>query len=144
MIILAAIGKTKVIIGLAGHKFSHTSTCITVLLLAVDWEALQMDLWVIVPFHFGDLHMLKSILIAAALTIAASTFSPSFADEMKAPKCDDASMAMVHDAMKMSKDTVANEMADKEMKMAEMAMKDNKADDCAMHIGMAQKSLMKP
>jgi hypothetical protein len=63
---------------------------------------------------------------------------------MAAMKCDDASMmtmqtnmdAMNDPAMKANKD-----MAMKQMDMAKTAMKDNKMDDCSMHMGMASMSM---
>ena len=63
---------------------------------------------------------------------------------MEAMKCDDASMmkmqtdmdAMSDPAMKANKD-----VAMKQMGMAKTAMKDNKMDDCSMHMGMASMSM---
>ena len=52
-------------------------------------------------------------------------------------KVDEAIKADTDPAMKNDVD-----MANKEMDMAKMAMKDGKMDDCSMHIGNAMKSMM--
>lgn len=89
--------------------------------------------------------MLKSIFAATAVAFAAATFAPAYSASMAAVKCDDATMKMVHDAMKadtnpkMAKDV---KMAGKEMMMAEGAMKAHKMKECSMHIGMAEKHMM--
>ena len=86
---------------------------------------------------------MKKTLIVAALA-GFALIAPAHAAEMM--MCDDASMmkmqtemdAMTDPAMKDKKD-----MAMKEMDMAKMAMKDGKTDDCMMHMGEADKQMMK-
>lgn len=82
--------------------------------------------------------MLKTILASAAL---AFTFAaPSFAEDMKA--CDEATMKMVMEMVDKA-DGEAKTMAMKEFDMAKESMKMNKAEDCSMHLGMAEKAAMK-
>lgn len=87
--------------------------------------------------------MIKVFISAAFITLALT--ATSFADDMAKAKCDEATMTMVMDAMKkdtdpkMAKDV---EMAAGEMKMAAASMKDNKMDDCSMHIDAAKKHMM--
>ena len=84
--------------------------------------------------------MTKLLLSAAVFGL----FLVAPANAMEAMKCDDASMmkmqtdmdAMSDPAMKANKD-----MAMKQMGMAKTAMKDNKMDDCSMHMGMASMSM---
>ena len=84
--------------------------------------------------------MIKLLLSAAVFGL----FLAAPANAMEAMKCDDASMmkmqtdmdAMSDPAMKANKD-----MAMKQMGMAKTAMKDNKMDDCSMHMGMASMSM---
>jgi hypothetical protein len=84
--------------------------------------------------------MIKLLLSAALFGL----FLAAPANAMEAMKCDDASMmkmqtdmdAMGDPAMKANKD-----MAMKQMGMAKTAMKDNKMDDCSMHMGMANMSM---
>ena len=84
--------------------------------------------------------MTKLLLSAAVFGL----FLAAPANAMEAMKCDDASMmkmqtdmdAMSDPAMKANKD-----MAMKQMGMAKTAMKDNKMDDCSMHMGMASMSM---
>jgi hypothetical protein len=59
-------------------------------------------------------------------------------------KCDDASMMKMDEAIKADTDPAMKkdvDMATKEMDMAKMAMKDNKTDECMMHMGEAMKSM---
>ena len=84
---------------------------------------------------------MSKFLISAALIVL---FLSAPANAMEAMKCDDASMmnmqtnmdAMNDPAMKANKD-----MAMKQMDMAKTSMKDNKLDDCSMHMGMATMSM---
>ena len=92
------------------------------------------------PFP-GDIDMLKSTLVAALFGLA--FIAPAFADDMK---CDDASMMKMQADMDAMTDPAmkdAKEMAMKEMDMAKMAMKDNKMDDCMMHMENAMKGMKK-
>ena len=87
--------------------------------------------------------MFKTLATVALLGLALS--SPARADDMMTAKCDAATMKMVHDAM--VKDTapkMANDvkMAGDEMKMADVAMKAHKMDDCTKHVGMAMDHMM--
>jgi hypothetical protein len=82
------------------------------------------------------------ILLAAAVA-AFALATPALADDMA--KCDEATMKMVDDAIKADTDPKMKEgvdMATKEMEMAMASMKDNKMDDCSMHIGEAKKHMM--
>ncbi len=85
---------------------------------------------------------MTKLLFSAALVVVFLTAPANAAMHMK---CDDASMmkmqtdmdAMSDPAMKVNKD-----MAMKQMEMAKTAMKNNKMDDCSMHMGMADKGMM--
>jgi hypothetical protein len=82
------------------------------------------------------------ILLAAAVA-AFALATPVLADDMA--KCDEATMKMVDDAIKADTDPKMKndvDMATKEMEMAMASMKDNKMDDCSMHIGEAKKHMM--
>jgi|GEM_PF-2477326 len=93
--------------------------------------------------------MIKTFI--ATSLIATALVVPGFAaDKMKMKmdhmaKCDDATFAMINDAIKkdtdpkMAKDVMK---ANKEMKMAEMSMKGHKMNDCSKHLGMAKKDMM--
>ena len=84
--------------------------------------------------------MLKSLIAAGFVCIALAT--PVFAGEMA--KCDDASMMKIDEMMKADTDPKmkdAVDMAMKETEMAKMAMKDNKMDDCSMHLTNAMKAM---
>ena len=84
---------------------------------------------------------MTKLLLSAALIVL---FLAAPANAMEAMKCDEASMitmqtnmdAMNDPAMKASKD-----MAKNQMDMAKTAMKNNKMDDCSMHMGMASMSM---
>jgi hypothetical protein len=84
--------------------------------------------------------MTKLLLSAAVFGL----FLAAPANAMESMKCDDVSMmkmqtdmdAMSDPTMKANKD-----MATKQMGMAKTAMKDNKMDDCSMHMGMATMSM---
>ena len=84
---------------------------------------------------------MTKLLLSAALVVL---FLVAPASAMEAMKCDDASMmtmqtnmdAMNDPAMKANKD-----MAMKQMDMAKTSMKENKLDDCSMHMGMANMSM---
>ena len=84
--------------------------------------------------------MPKFIMSTAMIVFILS--APAYAVEHM--KCDDASMmkmqtnmdAMNDPAMKANKD-----MAMKQMDMAKSSMKENKLDDCSMHMGMASMSM---
>jgi len=85
--------------------------------------------------------MLRSLIAAAVLGLAFAV--PASAAEMAA--CDEATMMKVNEAIKADTDPKMKkevDMATEEMKMAEMAMKDNKMDDCSMHIGKAMDEMM--
>lgn len=87
--------------------------------------------------------MIKLFVGAALITVAFT--STSFADEMAKTMCDDATMMMVMDTIKKDTDPKMADgvkMATKEMMMADKSMKDNKMDDCSMHIDMAKKAMM--
>jgi hypothetical protein len=81
---------------------------------------------------------MKTLLATAALAIFAFAGSANAA-EMKA--CDDDTFAMVMKAVDGAKGD-AKEMGMKELDMAKMAMKEKKAEDCSMHLGMAEKAAM--
>jgi hypothetical protein len=81
---------------------------------------------------------MKTLLATAALAIFAFAGSANAA-EMKA--CDDDTFAMVMKAVEGAKGD-AKEMGMKELDMAKMAMKEKKAEDCSMHLGMAEKAAM--
>ncbi len=97
--------------------------------------------------------MTKTFIAASlfALTLAVPSFA---ADKMKMDHmaktdhmamCDDATFAMINDAIKkdtdpkMAKDV---KMANKEMHSAEMSMKGHKMDECSKHLGMAKMHMM--
>lgn len=82
--------------------------------------------------------MLKTLIAAAAISVAFS--GASFAAESKT--CDDATFAMVMKEVEGAKGD-AKEMGMKELEMAKMSMKEKKADDCGMHLGMAAEAVMK-
>jgi hypothetical protein len=81
---------------------------------------------------------MKTLLATAALAIFAFAGSANAA-EMKA--CDDNTFAMVMKAVDGAKGD-AKEMGMKELDMAKMAMKEKKAEDCSMHLDMAEKAAM--
>ena len=81
---------------------------------------------------------MKTLLATAALAIFAFAGSANAA-EMKA--CDDETFAMVMKEVESAKGD-AKEMGMKELDMAKMAMKEKKAEDCSMHLGMAEKAAM--
>ena len=89
---------------------------------------------------FEDTTMTKLLLSAAVFGL----FLAAPANALETKKCDDASMmkmqtemdAMSDPSMKSNKD-----LAMKQMDMAKTAMKDNKMDDCSMHMGMASMSM---
>lgn len=81
---------------------------------------------------------MKTLLATAALAIFAFAGSANAA-EMKA--CDDDTFAMVMKAVEGAKGD-AKEMGMKELDMAKMAMTEKKAEDCSMHLGMAEKAAM--
>jgi hypothetical protein len=83
---------------------------------------------------------MKTLLATAALAIFAFAGSANAA-EMKMA-CDDASFAMVMKSVDGAKGD-AKEMGMKELDMAKMAMTEKKADDCMMHLEMADKAVMK-
>lgn len=94
----------------------------------------------IILSHFEDAKMTK-LLLSAAL---AALFLSAPANAAMHMKCDDASMTKMQTDMDAMKDPAmkANmEMAMKQMGMAKTAMKDNKMDDCSMHMGMADMSM---
>ena len=84
---------------------------------------------------------MPKFLMSAALM---ALFLSAPANAMEHMKCDDASVmkmqtnmdAMNDPAMKANKD-----MAMKQMDMAKTSMKENKLDDCSMHMGMANMSM---
>ena len=85
--------------------------------------------------------MLKSLVAAGAICMALT--ATARADDMK---CDDASMMKMDEMMKADTDPAMKDkvdMAMKEMDMAKTAMKDNKTDDCMMHMQNAQKAMTK-
>ena len=85
---------------------------------------------------------MTKLLLSAAL---AALFLSAPANAAMHMKCDDASMTKMQTDMDAMKDPAmkANmDMAMKQMGMAKTAMKDNKMDDCSMHMGMAHMSMM--
>ena len=79
----------------------------------------------------------------AAITLAGLwVIAPATAAEMAT--CDDATMMKADEMIKATTDKGKMEMAMKEMDMAKMAMKDNKADDCSMHLTKVMEETMKP
>ena len=82
---------------------------------------------------------MKTLLATAALAVFAFAGSANAA-EMKA--CDDDTFAMVMKAVEGAEGD-AKVMGMKELDMAKMAMKEKKAEDCSMHLGMAEKATMK-
>ncbi len=85
--------------------------------------------------------MIKSLIAAAAVTLALS--SAALAEDMM---CDDASIMKAEEMAKGMTDPAMKdkmEMAMKEVDMAKMSMKENKMDDCKMHIGEAMKATAK-
>jgi hypothetical protein len=90
--------------------------------------------------HFEDSVMTKLLLSAALATL----FLSAPANAAMHMKCDDASMMKLQtdvDAMNDPAMTANKNMAMKQMGMAKTAMKDNKMDDCSMHMGMADMSM---
>ena len=84
--------------------------------------------------------MLKLTTAIALVSFLAIT--PALADEKVA--CDEAGMKKVEMMMKEKTAMKVNtEMAMKENEMAAMSKKNGKMKDCAMHLNMAQESLMK-
>lgn len=86
--------------------------------------------------------MRKSIMIAAGLAFAQSTFAAN----AMSMKCDDASMMKVQaemDAMKGESMKMQKDEAMKHIEMAKDAMKAKKNDECAMHLEEAGKAMMK-
>ena len=82
--------------------------------------------------------MIRTVFSAALFTVAMTGLVHA-EDKMA---CDDKSMTMVMESVdKAMGDNKA--MAMKEIDMAKAAMKDNKMDDCAMHLEMAEKEAMK-
>ena len=84
---------------------------------------------------------MKMQFIAAAVLMALASV-PAQAAEMA--KCDEATMMKADEAIKATTDKGKMEMAMKEMDMAKMAMKDNKAEDCSMHLTKVMEETMKP
>ena len=85
--------------------------------------------------------MMTKLLLTAAL---ATLFLSAPANAAMHMKCDDASMMKMQtdmDAMNDPAMTANKNMAMKQMGMAKTAMKDNKMDDCSMHMGMANMSM---
>lgn len=85
--------------------------------------------------------MLRMLALAAvaglAMTAAASAQDMMACDDASIMKTEEMAKAMTDPAQKQSM-----EMAMKEIDMAKMAMKDGKADDCAMHLDAAMKATM--
>jgi hypothetical protein len=81
---------------------------------------------------------MKTLIATAALALFTIAGSANAA-EMKA--CDDDTFAMVMKAVEGAKGD-AKEMGMKELDMAKMAMKEKKAEDCSMHLDMAEKAAM--
>jgi len=89
---------------------------------------------------FEDIAMTKLLLSAAVFGL----FLAAPANALETMKCDDASMMKMHtdmDAMSDPAMKANRDMAMKQMGMAKTAMKDNKMDDCSMHMGMASMSM---
>jgi hypothetical protein len=87
--------------------------------------------------------MSKTLFAAAAFFAFASTATYAAEEKMA---CDDASIMKMEEAAMAMKDPAMKEtmeMAMKEVEMAKMAMKENKTDDCSMHLGEAMKATMK-
>jgi hypothetical protein len=86
--------------------------------------------------------MFKALLVASLLGL---TFVPSaFAED--AMKCNDTSMMKMKADMDKMIGTAMKEkktMAMKEMDMAKKSMEAKKMDECAMHMGNAEKAMKK-
>lgn len=85
--------------------------------------------------------MLKVLILAAATALAL----PATASAQAMMACDDATIMKTEEMAKAMTDPAQKqsmEMAMKEIDMAKMAMKDGKADDCAMHLDAATKATM--
>ena len=78
--------------------------------------------------------------LLALFTLSAFAFaSPAFAaDKME---CSDANMMKMQKDMEAMTDKTKQEMAMKEMTMAQDMMKQNKMDDCSMHMDNAMKEM---
>jgi hypothetical protein len=83
---------------------------------------------------------MKTVFAAVTFAVVAAFAAPSFAAEMM--KCDDASMMKLEQDAMAVKDKGEMEAAMMEVEMAKKAMKDNKMDDCAMHMEGAMKAGM--
>jgi hypothetical protein len=84
---------------------------------------------------------MKTLLLSAAIVVAFLSAPANAAMHMK---CDDATMMKMQtdmDAMSDPAMTMNKDMAMKQMGMAKTAMKDNKMDECSMHMGMADMSM---
>lgn len=82
--------------------------------------------------------MNKALFALFALS-AVAFVSPSFAaDKME---CSDANMMKMQKDMEAMTDKTKQEMAMKEMTMAQDMMKQNKMDDCSMHMDNAMKEM---
>ena len=84
---------------------------------------------------------MKTYLCAAAV-LALALSAPAFAQDAMM-KCDDAMMMKMQTEMDAMTDADKKKMAMEHMDMAKTAMKDNKMDDCTMHMGNASKTMMK-
>jgi hypothetical protein len=77
------------------------------------------------------------------LTVAALLLSVSFASAEDKMACDDATIMKLEEGAKAMTDPAMKEsmeMAMKEVDMAKMAMKENKAEDCMKHMDAAMKA----
>jgi hypothetical protein len=82
--------------------------------------------------------MNKALFALFALS-AVAFVSPAFAaDKME---CSDANMMKMQKDMEAMTDKTKQEMAMKEMTMAQDMMKQNKMDDCSMHMDNAMKEM---
>ncbi len=84
---------------------------------------------------------MKKLMIAAVVS-GLWAVMPAQAAEMA--MCDEATMMKADEMIKATTDKGKMEMAMKEMDMAKMAMKDNKAEDCSMHLTKVMEETMKP
>ena len=84
--------------------------------------------------------MLKTTLVMSALA-AFAFITPAFAQDKM--ECSEANMMKMKSDTEMMTDAAKKEMAMKEMAMAEDMMKQNKMDDCAMHMEKAMEEMKK-
>jgi hypothetical protein len=100
----------------------------------VHWAAKRPN------FNTRNVLMIRPLLALSVLA-AVAFISPAFAADKV--ECTDANMMKMQTEMKAMTDKSKQEMAMKEMAMAEDMMKQNKMDDCSMHMDNAIKEMQK-